>query len=238
MTGSTGTIINNVIAHNSGSGIECDYLSPSPITINNNTISYNGFCGILCYFTPKQTISNNVITSNKYGIYASGGEQSAVPSLYIAHNNVWGNSAGNYWEFFGVLSYDGSGWSVSRPFKPEPGTCEINQAPLFTNPTNNDYHLRSQAGRWDPDTKTWIQDDVTSPGIDAGDPASAIGLEPFPNGGIINMGAYGGTEQASKSYFGEPVCETIIVGDINGDCRVDFADFVFMALHWLEDNHP
>jgi len=35
--------------------------------------------------------------------------------------------------------------------------------------------------------------------IDAGDPASAIGLEPEPNGGIINIGAYGGTTQASKS---------------------------------------
>ena len=26
-----------------------------------------------------------------------------------------------------------------------------------------------------------------------------IGLEPFPNGGLINMGVYGGTAQASKS---------------------------------------
>ena len=31
-----------------------------------------------------------------------------------------------------------------------------------------------------------------------------IGREPFTNGGIINMGAYGGTAEASKSYFGEP----------------------------------
>lgn len=45
----------------------------------------------------------------------------------------------------------------------------------------------------------WILDDVTSPCIDAGNPMSPIGLEPFPNGGIINMGAYGGTEEASKS---------------------------------------
>ena len=61
---------------------------------------------------------------------------------------------------------------------------------------------------------------------------AAIGQEPFPNGGRINMGVYGGTAEASKSYFGEPACETIIAGDINGDCKVDFQDFVIVALHW------
>jgi len=101
---------------------------------------------------------------------------------------------------------------------------------------DGDYHLKSQAGRWDPNSESWVQDDVTSPCIDAGDPNSPIQLEPFPNGGIINMGAYGGTAEASKSYFGEPVCETIIAGDVNGDCKVDFNDFVILALHWLEDN--
>jgi hypothetical protein len=82
---------------------------------------------------------------------------------------------------------------------------------------DGDYHLKSQAGRWDPNTGSWVQDDVTSLCIDAGDPNSPIGEEPFPNGGRINMGAYGGTAEASRSYFGEPVSETIIAGDINGD---------------------
>ena len=101
-----------------------------------------------------------------------------------------------------------------------------------------DYHLKSQAGRWDPNSKSWIQDEVTSPCIDSGDPNSPIGHEPFPNGGIINMGAYGGTAEASKSYFDQPVCETIVAGDINGDCRVDIKDFALMIAHWLEDHTP
>jgi len=99
---------------------------------------------------------------------------------------------------------------------------------------DGDYHLKSQAGRWEPTTQAWAMDDVTSPCIDSGDPNSPIGREPFPNGGRINMGAYGGTVEASKSYFGKPVCDTIIAGDINGDCRVDFKDFTLMASHWLE----
>ena len=65
-----------------------------------------------------------------------------------------------------------------------------------------DYHLKCQAGRWDPNTGTWVKDDVTSPCIDAGDPNSPVGGEPAPNGGRINMGAYGGTAEASKSPSG------------------------------------
>jgi hypothetical protein len=49
------------------------------------------------------------------------------------------------------------------------------------------------------------------------------------------MGAYGGTAEASKSYFGKPSCEQIVAGDINGDCIVDVKDFAFMASHWLAD---
>jgi len=97
-----------------------------------------------------------------------------------------------------------------------------------------DYHLKSQAGRWNEAGGSWVQDEVTSPCIDASDPNSPIGYEPFPNGGVINMGAYGGTDQASKSYFGASLCETIIAGDINGDCRVDIADVILLLDHWLE----
>ncbi len=64
---------------------------------------------------------------------------------------------------------------------------------------DGDYHLLSKGGRFNPETGTWAIDDVTSPCIDAGDPASPIGEEPEPNGRRINIGAYGGTNQASRS---------------------------------------
>ena len=82
-----------------------------------------------------------------------------------------------------------------------------------------------------------MMDEVTNPCIDAGDPVRPIGPEPFAHGGIINMGAYGGTGEASKSYFGKPACETIVAGDINGDCIVDWRDYAIMTLHWLENNN-
>jgi hypothetical protein len=62
-----------------------------------------------------------------------------------------------------------------------------------------DYHLQSQAGRWDPQTQSWVLDEATSPAIDAGLATSPVGHEPAPNGGRINMGVYGGTAEAGKS---------------------------------------
>jgi uncharacterized repeat protein (TIGR02543 family) len=62
-----------------------------------------------------------------------------------------------------------------------------------------DYHLQSQTGRYNLEGRTWVLDKATSLCIDAGDPNSPVGPEPSPNGGIINMGTYGGTAQASKS---------------------------------------
>jgi len=46
------------------------------------------------------------------------------------------------------------------------------------------------------------------------------------------MGVYDGTADASKSYFAQPPCETIVAGDINGDCVIDFRDVHIMTLHW------
>ena len=51
------------------------------------------------------------------------------------------------------------------------------------------------------------------------------------------MGVYGGTIEASKSYFGKPPCQTIVAGDINGDCVVNSVDFSLMAAHWLGQYH-
>jgi len=123
-----------------------------------------------------------------------------------------------------------SGWPYGVKFH----EGNIDADPCFADPCNGDYHLQSQGGRYEPTEGGWTTDEVTSPCIDAGDSMTPIGSEPFPNGGIINMGAYGGTAEASKSYFGELPCEVIIAGDINGDCRVDFSDFAILGSHWLE----
>ncbi len=82
-----------------------------------------------------------------------------------------------------------------------PGEGNIDADPLFADPANGDYHLKSQTGRWNPQTPGWwTQGDVTSPCIDAGNPNSDWSAELSPHGERINMGVYGGTSQASKSF--------------------------------------
>ncbi len=58
-----------------------------------------------------------------------------------------------------------------------------------------DVHPRSKAGRWTADG--YVLDRVHSPAIDAGDPLAPFGAEPRPNGKRLNLGRYGGTEEAS-----------------------------------------
>ncbi len=83
-----------------------------------------------------------------------------------------------------------------------PGEGNIDSDPLFADANSGDYRLKSEAGRWDPTSESWVKDDVTSPCIDAGEPNNPVAFEPFPNGGIVNMGASGGTAEASKSPSG------------------------------------
>jgi hypothetical protein len=220
--GGQGTIQNCIINGNTaewGGGLYgCDGTIQSNIIIGNSALDGGGGLG-WC----NATIRNNTICGNssEYG----GGSRGCRGT--IQNCIFWGNSANetdDFPTFCCIRNWTGG------------GVGNIDADPCFADP-NGDYHLKSQAGRWDANEGRWTKDDMTSPCIDAGDPHSPIGLEPFPNGGIINMGAYGGTAEASKSYFGEPVCETIVAGDINGDCRVDFKDFALLAYHWLEKHH-
>ena len=99
---------------------------------------------------------------------------------------------------------------------------------------DGDYHLRSRTGRWDSWSESWVQDEVTSPCVDAGDPLGPIGDELFPNGGVVNLGAYGGTVEASKTYFGPSLDAIHLAGDINGDGGVDLLDLLIVVSQWSE----
>jgi len=73
----------------------------------------------------------------------------------------------------------------------------IRDDPLFANPGSGDYHLQSRYGRYVPELDDWVTDSQTSPCINKGDPSMHRGRE--PDGGRVNMGAYGGTPYASLS---------------------------------------
>ncbi len=239
------TLTHCIIADNSANaycgGIETGF-HDSSLTIRNCTIVANRAGqqggGIICWAGASCTITNSILWDN---MAPSGREvyvQESPSVLHVAYSNVSGGSTGIYVAGGTTLDW-GEGnitgdpeFVISKGYWDSNGTRSDTSDDRWIEP---DYHLKSQAGRWDSNGRTWIQDDVTSPCIDAGDFMIPIGLEPFPNGGCVNMGVYGGTAEASKTYFGGPVCETIVAGDINGDGEVDHADLEIMALHWTDD---
>ena len=125
----------------------------------------------------------------------------------------------------GIGSFD------ADPCFAEPGYWNDNSTPADASDdfwADGDYHLKSKAGRWDPNENDWVHDDTTSPCIDGGDPNSDWSAEPWPNGKRVNMGAYGGTNRASMSGNS---C------DFNVDGIVDFADFCELGHNWLADGN-
>jgi len=203
-----------------GGGIKCT--ESAPIIINcvfrNNWATQGGGIELYApmgntYYTEivNCTFSNNAAEPNSNGgaIFVSGNSCGSPPSERVQVNNciIWGNSSdlGLYATpktayhatltvEFSILQSD---WNSFDEHTIAAESC-ITADPCFADPCNGDFHLMSEEGRWDPCSLTWVMDSVTSPAIDAGDPDDDPGDEPAPNGCRINMGAYGGTSEASK----------------------------------------
>lgn len=155
-----------------------------------------------------KTIAENITVADNTGAENSNGHAVFVEggSEAVIRNSIfWGNqSPDNQNDFFvdetSSLVID---YSTYMSGKLGDGTFSItnsnNSDPQFANALESNYYLKSQIGRWDPLTQSWVKDAVQSPAIDAGEPGSQFNNEPAPNGGRVNLGCYGNTEYASKS---------------------------------------
>ncbi len=178
-SGCTGQIHHNIIYNNDTEGIYISSAAPG-LDIANNTL-YNNMAGIVLSLTSGSAIHNNIIAFNlDYGISA---DFTSTNSWLCEYNCCYGNT------------YD---WYDSA----QPGTGSISNNPEFASlsPSGEDFHLMSTVGRYTPNG--WTTDGISSPCIDAGDPVSVWTNEPSPNGGRINMGAYGNTKEASRTPTG------------------------------------
>lgn len=195
----------NTIGDGGGMYSSDDGSGSSPALINCTFVgnSANDKGGGLCNYSTDMTITNCIFWGNSDG---GGTDQSAQ-----IHGS---NMAINYCCI--------QGWTGTLG-----GEGNIGDDPLFADANGGDYHLKSERGRYRPSTDEWILDDVTSPGVDGGDPDVEPTNERMPNGGRINMGAYGNTAYASMS-------EWAIQGDENRDGIFNFVDLAIVLEDWLE----
>jgi len=217
------TLTNCVIARNTvtsgGGGVACSYWNAS-LTIRNCTVWGNsggalyGGGGVLCR-NASTTVTNSIVWGNNSSKGRQISIQDPASTLIITYSNVGGGQAGVNVESGCTLDW---------------GEGNIDADPLFADPDNEDYHLKSEAGRWNPNSQTWVLEDVTSLCIDVGDPNSDWTSELWPHGERINMGAYGGTLQASRS-----LSDAGNVADLNRDGIVDSADMRIMVDNWGKD---
>ncbi len=173
-----------------GGGIYCD--NSSPTIINNVIVSNEAWIGGGIYTHNSQAVvANNVIARNSSS-NNMGGIYYNQSSLKIVNNTIVDNVGfaifcdymcsatisncifvGNGSDLYSCSAV----YSCLRGGDPLAGNTWA--WPHFVAPDKNDYRLQS-----------W------SPCVDAGDPASDFSREPEPNGGRIDMGAYGNTPNA------------------------------------------
>ena len=163
-------------------------------------------------------ITNVTVVGNAYGLIRTGGWGNP-PN--ISNSIFWSNISAD-------LSCEEVACEVTYSCIERGGTGEgiISDGPLFADLAGGDYHLLSQRGRHRPTTQEWVLDEVTSPCVDAAEPWANPSPERMPNGGRLNMGAFGGTYYASMS-------EWPLAGDVNRDGVINMEDFALVAENWL-----
>ena len=203
------------------------------VRIDKCTFAYNlhGVCAGVTVFQGKAVVRNSIFYGNLVNepaakgadVYcaASTGSADIDYTLFKENTSVY-VSAGSGTVTMGAHNVYGdplfatdletvkaliTGTKKAHPYAMHPFYYKYNPATDFE---AFDVHLKSGAGRWTPSGYVTTDEGLLSPAIDAGD-NSAFSNEPAPNGGIVNLGCYGNTDQASKSSAAVPVIDSVEV---------------------------
>jgi len=178
------------VLQNPGDIVVSFYFGEGPGSILKNFIIKDSFMGVFIAGS-SPTISNLTIVHNKYGIEAYAGSEPDISNIIL-----WNNTDCDLFQCQARYS------CIERGGE---GEGNIDADPLFVDTDGGDYHIHSVRGRYWPAHDVWVLDKVTSPCVDAGDPNADYSGEPMPNGGCINIGAYGDTSEASLSPWQTPL---------------------------------
>ncbi|MDA1044663.1 MAG: right-handed parallel beta-helix repeat-containing protein, partial [Verrucomicrobia bacterium] len=163
-------------------------------------------------------------------LYAGKGLYINTPFAVTNRNNIiWATGAGNfavevptlptgggfmlsdYNDFYATASANAGKWGAQVcgniddwQFFSWNDPNSLGADPRFVSTTApQDFHLKSRNASWHGGL--WQTDLETSPCIDAGDPGATFKRESTYNGLRVNLGAYGNTEQASRTDYDGPL---------------------------------
>jgi len=244
-------IITGNVTTNYGGGVRLRYGGPTFLNcdISHNQSKFGG--GVYDIYSTAAFINclicDNVATSTGGALRSYDGDFSLVNctlsgntaptggGLYVTQGDPVVKNSIIFWNLPDEIHQDGSTLTItySDVRGDWTGAGNLNFDPCFVKaPPDGDYHLQSQAGRWDQTAGIWIADPNTSIGIDAGDPVADYHQELWPDGTRINMGAYGNTAQAGMS-----LSSVGNVADLNDDGTVNYDDWRRLVDKWrLEQN--
>ncbi len=150
------------------------------------------------------------------------------------YNDLYYSVSGNAGNWEGVVEATFTDWQTASANDPD----SISTKPIFVNP-GVDFHEQSQNGSFHGGslapvlggsglpiaaTAALTDDAFESPAIDRGDPTFSFSNEPSPNGGYINLGAYGDTAQASLS----PTSYVLVLKPVAGQTLVESQNFTIV----------
>jgi len=183
--GSSPTLRDCTIADNTQQGA---YMNGGAPTLRDCRIVDNDSTGVACVYSSTATLENCVIARNaSHGIGSYSDATPTVTNCTIAHNTTGGiyGACGAITNCI-IWGHTDDLYNCSATYSciedADAGTGNIHADPLFVDTDANDFHL-----------------DVNSPCIDGGVPWHDYAQEPSPNGGRINMGAYGNTTEAATT---------------------------------------
>jgi fibronectin type 3 domain-containing protein len=216
----------NVPSNYNGITVTGGYTS---ITHNVLTKLHNSGCKVIRInagagaLIKNNTLAENALSGGGVSVVgisvASGSSGSTIIQNNIITTTGYGidNNVGTSIADYNCINI-GLGYSYYGTFT-TPGAHDINSSPKLVYPSGNDYRLKGG-----------------SPCIDAGNPADNFASEPSPNGGRIDIGAYGGTQNTTKSGFNPSTHVSTNGSDANdGSAASPYLTIQYALLHALGD---
>lgn len=197
--------------------------SSGPLLQNNTFYQPQGNAVELSGCTRIDLRNNIIQVLSGYGLYVAPDSQSGFVSDY---NLLLTNGTGRvgYWQAadrtslaaWRIATFRDANSAAQDPLFVDPdGADNLLGALGGSDGRDDDFHVQSQFGTFSGAALAPVRDAgsglpvflatnltmhaAQSPAIDRGDASSGYALEPAPNGGFVNLGAYGNTPQASKS---------------------------------------